>query len=285
VIFINNSYIVKQGDTLYGISNQYGVSVSELAKLNNISGSNLLVGQELVIPSKESDNPNNMFMYSVKKGDTLYSIARKYNTSVEEIKKINYLTGDDLYVGQVIRIPEFYFDMDNMNLPNYKTYIVKQGDTLYKIAKDNDIDVNTLIKDNSLTSNSLYVNQVIRIRLKSGETIDTLECIGENYDPPTKINSTLEYVVKKGDSLYKIANTYNTSVSNLLTINNLKNANLAVGQKLKIPIIKDNSNTYVVKKGDSLYSIASKFNTSVNGLKEKNNLKSNTLQIGQVLKV
>ena len=285
MIKINNTYIVKQGDTLYGISNQFGVSVSELALLNGIKGSNLSIGQKLVIPSNLSDNPNNMFMYTVKKGDSLYSISRIYNVSVDEIKKINYLTNDNLYIGQVLRIPEFYFDMDNMNLPNYKTYIVKKGDTLYKIAKDNSVDVNTLIKDNSLASNNLSVGQVLRIRLKSGETIDVLECIGSDYTPPSRINSEIEYTVKKGDSLYKIANTYNTSVSKLLSLNNLKNASLAVGQKLKIPIIKDNSNTYVVKKGDSLYSIALKFNTSVDNLKSKNYLKSNTLQIGQILKI
>ena len=172
--------------------------------------------------------------------------------------------------------------MDNMNLPNYKNYIVKKGDTLYKIAKDNNIDVNTIIKDNALSSNNLSVGQVLRLRLKSGETIEVLECIGNDYTPPKRDNSEIEYIVKKGDSLYKIANTYNTSVSKLLALNNLKNANLAVGQKLKIPI---SLNTYTVKKGDSLYSIATKFNTSVDNIKSKNNLKTNTLQIGQILKI
>ena len=277
-----NIYTVKKGDTLYGISNQFGVSVSTLAEINNIKGSNLNVGQVLIIPNISDDNPNNMFMYTVKKGDSLYSISRIYNVSVDEIKKINYLKTYDLYIGQVLRIPEFYFDMDNMNLPNYKTYTVKKGDTLYKIAKDNNIDVNTLIKDNALSSDNLSVGQVIRIRLKSGETSQILECIGNSYDNLNKVDSQIEYVVKKGDSLYKIASTYNTSVSNLLSINNLKNANLAIGQKLKIPV---GSSTYTVKKGDSLYTIANKFNTSVDSIKSKNNLKSNTLQIGQVLKI
>ena len=275
-------YTVKKGDTLYGISNQFGVSVSELAELNNIKGDNLSIGQVLKIPSKQFVNPDNMFMYTVKKGDSLYSIARIYNTSVEEIKRINYLKDNNLYIGQVLRIPEFYFDMDNMNLPNYKNYTVKKGDTLYKIANDNNIDVNTIIKDNALSSSNLSVGQVLRIRLKSGETIEVLECIGQDYNVPS-INTTIDYTVKKGDSLYKIARTYNTSVSNLLTLNNLANANLAIGQKIKIPVVK--SNTYTVKKGDSLYSIASKLNTSVETIKNKNNLKSNTLQIGQVLKI
>ena len=280
MIIINQTYIVKSGDTLYGISNQFGVSVSELASLNNINGSLLNVGQVLQIPTSSGSNPNNMFMYSVKAGDTLYSISKKYNISVDEIKKLNYLTNDNLSVGQIIRIPEMYFNMDEMSLPNYINYTVKSGDTLYSIAKANNIDVATLQKDNALVDNKLKVGQVLRIRLKEGQTLDVEECIGMEYIPKKKVNETATYVVKKGDSLYKIANNYNTSVSNLLSLNNLSNANLVVGQVLKVP---SSTITYVVKKGDSLYLIAKKYNTSVDQIKKKNNLTSNNLSIGQKL--
>jgi LysM repeat protein len=226
------TYTVKPGDTLYGISNQYGVSVVDLANLNNVTASTLRVGQVLTIPTTSGTNPDNMFMYTVKKGDSLYKIAQKYNTSVSEIMKLNYLTNTNLSIGQVIRIPEFYFDMDNMSLPNYFNYTVKKGDTLYKIAKDNNIDINTLKKDNALTSDVLSVGQIIRIRLKSGETLDVEECIGEDFELPKK--NYITYTVKKGDSLYKIANKYKTSVNELLELNNLKSANLAIGQVLKI---------------------------------------------------
>ena len=174
-----------------------------------------------------------MFMYTVKKGDSLYSISKKYNTSVDEIMKLNYLTNTNLSVGQVIRIPEFYFDMDNMYLPNYINYTVKKGDSLYSIARTYKIDINTLRKDNALTSDILSVGQIIRIRLKEGQTVEVEECLGQDFDIPIK-SSTRDYVVKKGDSLYKIAKKYNTSVSDLLKLNNLKSANLSIGQVLKI---------------------------------------------------
>ena len=231
MIIINQTYTVKKGDTLYGISNQYGVSVSELAKLNNIQGSNLSIGQVLKIPTASGNNPNNMFMYTVKKGDSLYKIASKYNTSVSEIMKLNYLTNTNLSIGQVIRIPEFYFDMDNMTLPNYVNYTVKRGDSLYKIANQYNIDVNTIKKDNALTSDLLSIGQIIRIRLKDGQTIEVEECIGEDFDIPSNY---IEYKVKRGDSLYKIAKKYNTSVSEIMKLNNLKSANLSIGQILKI---------------------------------------------------
>ncbi len=68
-----------------------------------------------------------------------------------------------------------------------------------------------------------------------------------------------------------------------MKLNNLSSNLLSIGQVLKIPTTS--SNTYTVQKGDSLYSIAKKFNTTVNEIKTKNNLTSNTLSIGQILKI
>lgn len=280
---MNETYTVKSGDTLYGISNQFGVSVSELASLNGIKGSNLQVGRVLKIPSKSGTNPNNMFMYTVKSGDNLYTIAKKYNTTVDEIKKLNYLTNNNLYIGQVLRIPEMFTPQDELLLPNYINYTVKKGDNLYSIAKDNNITVDTIISDNSLSNNNLYIGQILKIRVPNTNTVFE-ECYGEDYVEEPSIN-TINYTVKKGDSLYSIANKYGTSVSNIIKLNNLTNNNLSIGQVLKIPTNNVNStnNTYTVKKGDNLYSIARNFNTTVNEIKRKNNLTSNTLSIGQKL--
>ena len=104
MIKIRETYIVKKGDTLYGISNQYGVSVTELAEINNIKGSNLDVGQELIIQIKKGNNPNNMFMYTVKDGDTLYGISNQFGVSVTELASLNNITGSNLKIGQVLKI-------------------------------------------------------------------------------------------------------------------------------------------------------------------------------------
>ncbi len=219
------TYTVKPGDTLYGISNQFGVSVTELAELNGIKGSILQVGAVLKIPSKEGSNPSNMFMYTVKKGDTLYSIAKKYNTTVNAIVNLNYLKNNNLEIGQILRIPETYMNEYEMILPDYKNYTVKKGDTLYSIAKANNIDVDTLMKDNSLSSNNLSVGKTLKIRIPN-TTIE--ECIGTNY----QVNNT--YTVEKNDTLYSIAKKYNTTIDSLKQKNNLKTNNLSIGQKLII---------------------------------------------------
>lgn len=292
---MQQTYTVKPGDTLYGISNQYGVSVTELAELNGIKGSSLAIGTVLKIPTTAGTNPNNMFMYTVKRGDTLYKIATKYNTTPQKIIDLNYLKSTNIVPGQVLRIPETYTKEEDMYLPNYTNYIVKRGDTLYSIARANNISVDTLIKDNSITNNTISVGQILKIRTSNNEETVIEECIGPDYTPPdtntTPILTT--YTVKSGDNLYAIAKRYNTTASAIMLLNNLPNTNLSIGQKLKIPATSSITPTkpstpssgtiYTVKSGDNLYSIARRFNTTVDAIKRKNNLTSNNLSIGQKL--
>lgn len=279
---MNQNYTVQRGDTLYGISNQYGVSVSDLIKLNNLNNTTLQIGQVLKIPLQPGTNPNDTFIYTVKKGDSLYNIAKNYDTTVQELINLNNLKTTNLNIGQTLKIPETYTKPNEMVMPEYINYTVKKGDSLYSIAKQYNISADTIIKDNSLNNTTLQVGQNLKIRTNKDNVIE--ECFGNDY-VPNETNNTITYTVKKGDSLYSIANKYNTSITALKNINNLKTNTLQIGQVLKIPTTaSNNSNTiYTVKKGDSLYSIARTFNTSVDSIKSKNNLKTNTLQIGQQL--
>lgn len=140
-----------------------------------------------------------------------------------------------------------------------ETYIVKSGDTLWTISKNNNISVQKLKEINNLSSNLLKVGQVLKL---------------------TDSNKEDYYVVKSGDSLWKIANNFGTTVNELKSINNLKTDILKVGQKLIIP---NNETIYTVKSGDTLYSIAKKNNITVQKLKELNNLSSNIISVGQKL--
>ena len=228
------TYTVKPGDTLYGISNQFGVSVTELAELNNIKGSILQIGQVLTIPSNEGINPNDMFMYTVKKGDSLYSIAKKYNTTVNDIVNLNYLKSTNLSIGQVLRIPETYTPEEELVLPSFLNYVVSKGDSLYGIAKKFNISVDTIKKDNALTNNTLQIGQNLKIRIPQSN-IEIEECIGPDYTPPKEnIETATTYTVKKGDSLYSIAKKFNTTVDSIKRKNNLTSNTLQIGQKLNI---------------------------------------------------
>ena len=151
----SNIYIVKSGDSLYSIARKYNMTVDEIKRLNNLSSNVLSIGQVLKIPSSsESSNTGTTNTYVVKSGDSLYSIARKYNTTVDEIKKLNNLSSNLLSIGQVLKIPSG---------SSTNTYVVKSGDSLYSIARKYQITVDELKKLNNLSSNLLSIGQVLKV--------------------------------------------------------------------------------------------------------------------------
>jgi len=99
----SNTYTVKRGDSLYSIARTYGTTVDDLKKVNNLISNTLSIGQVLNIPGKNNTNVGNT--YTVKSGDTLYSIARAFNTTLNDIKLLNNLTSNVLSVGQILKIP------------------------------------------------------------------------------------------------------------------------------------------------------------------------------------
>ena len=123
-----------------------------------------------------------------------------------------------------------------------------------------------------------------------------------NDKPVERSTTQITHTVKKGETLGKIAQKYKCSVTDLKRWNNLKSTNIQVGQKLKVyPPENQNVNsggsnnkpaasssgttTYTVKSGDSLWSIAKKFNVTVDHIKKLNNLKNNDIKVGQKLKI
>ena len=256
-----NTYVVQKGDSLYSIANKLGTTVSELKKENNLTSNTLQIGEVLRIPTKEIyEGEENV--YIVQKGDTLYSVAMANNTTVDELKKANNLTSNILSTGQLLKIPSAL-------LPE-STYIVKKGDSLYSIANKYNTTIDELKRINNLTSNILSIGQVLKL---PSDKVSDVE----------KEENTISYTVQKGDSLYSIARKYSTTIDKIKDLNNLTTNLLSIGQVLLIPTNTNLETTYTVQKGDSLYSIAKKYDTTVDRLKQLNNLKSNLLSIGQIL--
>ena len=199
--------------------------------------------------------------YIVKNGDSLWSIASKNDTTVDNIKRLNNLTNNTLQIGQILKLNN---EEKEDNLKDKNIYTVKKGDSLWLIANKNGVSVDDIKNANNLTSNTLQIGQILII--------------------PGKKTSTKEitYVVKKGDSLWLIANKYDTTVEKIKSVNNLTNNTLQIGQILTIPSSTEFF-TYTVKKGDNLWLIAKNYNTTVDNIKKLNNLTSNTLQINQKL--
>ena len=201
-------YTVKKGDSLWKIANKYNTAVEKLKSANNLKTNTLSVGQKLVIPSI-SVSPEVSDTYIVQKGDSLWSIANKFNMTVSELKNLNNLTNNLLSIGQVLKIK------DSSN-NGEKTYTVQKGDSLWVIANKYGITTEELKSYNNLTSNLLSIGQVLKI-------------------PQGKTSTENIYTVKKGDSLWTIANRYNTTVEKIKVLNNLTSNLLSIGQQLKIP--------------------------------------------------
>ena len=247
----------------------------------------------------------------IQKGESLGLIAERYKTSVSAIKQTNRLKGNMIREGKSLLIPsskqptKFYsLSIEARKFRGLKTsdgkrytYIVKRGDNLWDIGRNYGISVGQLTKWNGIAKKSfLRPKQKLIIWINEEDSNNK----NNNEVQASAFNeSTTEYVVKKGDSLWLIARRLDIHVADLLEWNNIrKNKALQPGQKLRIHIEtekekgdlvqtniqSDPITEYVVKKGDSLWLIARRFDIHVADLLEWNNIRKNkALQPGQIL--
>ena len=263
-------YILRETGNAEPILIEYGFidNINDSKKLNNnieryaeavVKAIAEYTGYNYSVPNSE-----NISEYIVKKNDTLYSIGKKFNISVEKLKELNNLTSNVLYIGQLLKINDNTKENNNSN-----TYIVEKNDTLYSIGKKFNISVDKIKEINNLDNNYLYIGQKLYI------------------NSPEKKEQYSTYIVEKGDSLWKISQKFNIPVNKLIELNNLNDLVIQINQELLVPKIdeKENNNKYVVKKGDTLWSVSKNNNISVEELKKLNNLSSNLLSVGQILNV
>ena len=173
-------------------------------------------------PFKNS-NQINWISHIVQSGDSLWSLSSKYDTEVRIIKKINYLNNDLLSINDTLLIPLSKSKSNNF-IP-YEMYIVSEGDTLWSIAKEYNIEIRDLSRMNSIDENSyLQLGQQLSIGNKN---------IHRNMESKKR---TILYSVKQGDNLFKISELFDVSIRSIEEINNFNNATLMPGQIIKVAI-------------------------------------------------
>lgn len=219
------TYTVKSGDNLASIADSYDVSISEIKEWNELESDKILVGQKLKIYSdnktNSKTNKGNKISHKVKAGDNLTSIADKYDVAVADIKEWNDITSDVIYEGQVLTIySDKQITKDNTKKMKRTTYTVKAGDNLSGIADEFNVTVADLKKWNNLESDNIYAGQVLKL-------YDS-----KSTDKKKEKTKVQYYTVKKNDTLAKIADKYNVTISQLKKWNNLKSEKITIGQKL-----------------------------------------------------
>ncbi|MCM3766099.1 LysM peptidoglycan-binding domain-containing protein [Neobacillus niacini] len=224
-------YHVSTGDTLWGISKKFGITVDDIKRANLLTTDMLKVNQLLIIP---------MAFHTVGTGDYLTVLAKKYGTSVAGIKQANNLKSDATFIGQTLIIPIIIgggtangqAQAAIQTPPQDKTvstHTVAAGDTLWGISSRYKIDVDTLRKANQLQSEMLPIGQTLII-----PTTQTGVPTPAVPSEPAKTTGT-EYTVVAGDTLWGLSSRYKIDVDTLRTANQLQSDFIKVGQVLKIP--------------------------------------------------
>jgi LysM repeat protein len=315
----NNEFIthkVTKGDTLWGISKQYNISLESILAFDNIKDKDTLsIGQIIKIP-QDSLPTVDYIMCIAKKGDTLWSIAQKYNLSVDLILATNNIANSELIsIGQEMKIPSHKNAVDETNIVNQAVidkknnninnnvsqpenaepivYKVKAGDNLWNISRKYGVSVEVIISVNNLRDKDLLsLGQKLEIPAIGGGVSNS----NQKQEP-----TIVTYTVVKGDTLWSISQKYDVKMISIISVNNLKEiSRLSIGQKLKLPITNmdiakaEGYNQeavaeeiiYYVKKGESLWSISRDYNVKLESIIAANSITdASKISTGQQLRI
>ncbi len=227
-------YTVKSGDTLGRIASRYGVSTASLRMTNRIRGNMIRPGQRLRIPGTGDAEAADTVIHTVSSGETLSSIANRYGVTVTRLKRSNRLTSNTLHIGDKLEIPareQPRASSSGVRAPQSKIHVVRSGETLSEIAESYGIGLSKVRAANGLRSNNLRVGQ----RLVIPATAKKLGGAVANASNASGSNDARMHTVRAGDTLSAIARRYGTSVAKLKAVNNLKNNNLRIGERLRLP--------------------------------------------------
>lgn len=246
--------------------------------------------------------------HKVQKGETLFTLSKLYGKSIDELKAMNNLKDAKIFLGQEILIEKPVEVAQHVPTEKPKvavaekeetTYKVKKGETLSSIARKFDTTQDELISLNQLTNNKILAGQELKVaEQKTAVASAPVSVDALVASQPTSINEPVNHKVAAGESLFSISKSYNISIDELKAQNNLSTNKLQQGQTLQIPVNASvttitatkakSSPAYAfhkVRSGETLSSIALKYNCSINDIKKWNKKSSDKLSLGDKLKI
>ncbi len=255
-------YEVQPGDTLFSISKQFNTSIGILKGLNDLDDSDeIAAGQNILVPSvDESGNA----IYIVEANDSLFSISKRFNTTVSVLKTLNGIADErELEAGQTVLVPK-------IDESKYEVYEVKPDDSLYSIARRFATSEEALMSLNGIAD---------KRDIEAGRTI----LVPRVDDSMYRI-----HVVQSGDTLLDLSRLYNTTVAQLRSLNGIEGkADLTVGRSILVPKMDETVlERYIVQPGDSFYGIAKRYDVDLQVLQALNQLADvRDLQVDQAILV
>ena len=248
------------------------------------------------------------YNYTVKKGDTLNELSRNFNITVSELKRVNGLKRDNIYAGDIIFIPESVGELDHATADNSNNveYTVVRGDTLLEIADKFGVSINDIKSANNLNNDKIKIGQILIIPFftltdhKVNEPQNEVKIPDGMHNAQSSSIQTpeplppIQYIVKKRDTLNKIASNFGVTVNELMHSNGLSSTRLKTGVILKIPstgtngiirniILEKPSIKYIVEDGDSIEELSKRFDVPIDSIKGANQFTDNKVKAGEIL--
>ncbi|MDL4838932.1 C40 family peptidase [Aquibacillus rhizosphaerae] len=211
-------------------------------RLMTLTASALLVSAYAATPADAAT-------YKVQKGDSLWKIAQKYDTSVDQLRSINKLSNAYIFPNQILKVDQVSTaptvkPAQVTQTTTAKTYKVKSGDSLSKIAANHKISLTNLMEWNKLSTTLIYPGDVLTVTKAAASTttkrptaattkpaVTAKPATNKTEAAPT---TTSSYKVKNGDSLWKISSNLGVSITDLKKWNSLSSDLIQIGQVLQV---------------------------------------------------
>lgn len=247
----------------------------------------------------EQIGDSTFYLHTVAKGNTFYSISKVYGVSIESIKKANPNIGNDLKLGSVLLIPKGQVKTNtppkkhlDLNSTDYFYHVVKQGESLYSIAKIFGVQVEDLKQLNQLTSSDIspgFHLKIPELKISQNETLPKAQL----QKPKKKKARYFKYIVREKETLFSIAKHYGIGIETLKYINDLSSNSIHSGQTILIPKVvselgkqpQKNYIIHIVQAKEGLYAIARKYGLNIDQIKKINPNLTDALRIGQEIKI
>lgn len=331
-------YTVQSGDSVWKISNDHGITMAQLIEWNNIKNNFVYPGQQLIVSNggssntgantgntsgsnssnSSSSNTASGTKYTVKAGDSVWSVSNKYGITMAQLIQWNNIQNNFIYPGQQLTVSNSgstnsassntgsSANTNNSSSANtgssssQGTYTVKAGESVWSVANKNGITMNQLIEWNNIKNNFIYPGQQLIVKggnsvnTNTGSTTSAAKPNTPNTSATTSTSSSgnTMYTVKAGESAWSVANKHHITMDQLIEWNNIKNNFIYPGQQV---IVKKGSSqttnqqapagskTYTVKSGESVWGVADSHGITMAQLIEWNNIKNNFIYPGQTL--